>query len=59
MVKRYAGELGLTDGVPGLCVHSLRASATTSALAHEADIAMVREWLGHADMSTARMYDKR
>jgi len=29
IVKRYAGELGLTDVIPGLCVHSLRATATT------------------------------
>jgi len=59
IVKRYAGEIGLTDAVPGLCVHSLRATAATNALAHEADIAKVQEWLGHADISTTKMYDKR
>ena len=59
IVKRYAGELGLTDVIPGLCVHSLRATAATNALQHEADIAKVQEWLGHADISTTRMYDKR
>jgi integrase/recombinase XerD len=59
IVKRYAGELGLTDVIPGLCVHSLRATAAANALAHEADIAKVQEWLGHADISTTRMYDKR
>ena len=52
-------EIGLTDVIPGLCVHSLRATAATNALAHEADIAKVQEWLGHADISTTRMYDKR
>jgi len=58
-VQHYAGALGLTNVVPGLCVHSLHATAATNALAHEADIAKVQEWLGHADISTTRMYDKR
>jgi site-specific recombinase XerD len=59
VVRRYARVLGLTDVIPGLCVHSLRATAATNALAHEADIAKVQEWLGHADISTTRIYDKR
>jgi site-specific recombinase XerD len=59
IVRRYAHAVGLLDVVPGLCVHSLRATAATNALAHEADIAKVQEWLGHADISTTRMYDKR
>jgi integrase/recombinase XerD len=59
IVRRYAGDLGLSDVIPGLCVHSLRATAATNALQHEADIAKVQEWLGHADISTTRMYDKR
>lgn len=59
IVQHYAGALGLIDVIPGFCVHSLRATAATNALAHEADIAKVQEWLGHADISTTRMYDKR
>jgi integrase/recombinase XerD len=59
IVRRYAREVGLIEMVPGLCVHSLRATAATNALAHNADIAKVQEWLGHADISTTRMYDKR
>jgi site-specific recombinase XerD len=59
IVRHYARELGLIDVIPGLCLHSLRATAATNALAHEADIAKVQEWLGHADISTTRMYDKR
>ena len=43
----------------GLCVHSLRATAATNALSHEADIAKVQEWLGHANVSTTRLYDRR
>src|SRR5262245_33661684 len=59
IVKRYAREVGLIDAVPGICVHSMRATAATNALSNNADIAKVQEWLGHADISTTRMYDKR
>src|SRR5262249_36236531 len=59
IVRWYAREVGLIEIVPGLCVHSLRATAATNTLSHEADIAKVQEWLGHADISTTRMYDKR
>jgi hypothetical protein len=44
---------------PRLGVHALRATAATNALAQGADIAKVQEWLGHADISTTRLYDKR
>lgn len=40
-------------------VHSLRATAATNALEHEADIAKVQEWLGHANIATTRIYDRR
>jgi len=59
IVRRYAREIGLTEDVPGLCVHSLRATAATNALSNNADIAKVQEWLGHSDISTTRMYDRR
>src|SRR5262245_7576656 len=52
IVKRYGKEVGITEDVRGFCVHSLRATAATNALAHGADIAKVQEWLGHADIST-------
>jgi len=45
--------------VNGLCVHSLRATAATNALSHDSDIAKVQEWLGHANVSTTRLYDRR
>jgi len=59
IVKRYGKEAGITTDVRGFCVLSLRATAATNALAHGADIAKVQEWLGHADISTTRMYDRR
>lgn len=43
----------------GVCVHSMRATAATNALSGEADIAEVQEWLGHANVSTTRPYDRR
>ncbi|WP_424798434.1 tyrosine-type recombinase/integrase [Pseudomonas viridiflava] len=35
------------------------ADAATNALEHEADIAKVQAWLGHANISTTRIYDRR
>jgi integrase/recombinase XerD len=57
IVKKYAKLTGL--GTTGFCVHSLRATAATNALENEADIAKVQDWLGHASISTTRLYDKR
>lgn len=45
--------------VVGLGVHGLRATAATNALEHEADIAKVQTWLGHSNISTTRLYDRR
>ena len=59
IVVKYGLETGLSAEVNGLCVHSLRATAATNALSHEADIAKVQEWLGHANVSTTRLYDRR
>ena len=59
IVRKYGLETGLNIEVNGLCVHSMRATAATNALSHEADIAKVQEWLGHANVSTTRLYDRR
>jgi integrase/recombinase XerD len=37
----------------------MRATAATNALSNEADIAKVQEWLGHANVSTTGLYDRR
>jgi site-specific recombinase XerD len=54
MVRKYSARLGFEIGA-----HSLRATAATNALDHQADIAKVQEWLGHANISTTRIYDHR
>ncbi|KGX07627.1 hypothetical protein Y036_2887 [Burkholderia pseudomallei] len=56
-IRTYAVRAGTI--VNGLGVHGLRTTAATNALEHEADIAKVQEWLGHANISTTRLYDRR
>jgi integrase/recombinase XerD len=59
IVRKYGLETGISAEVNGLCVHSLRATAATNALSHDSDIAKVQDWLGHANVSTTRLYDRR
>jgi integrase/recombinase XerD len=59
VVRKYGLETGISAEVNGLCVHSMRATAATNALSHDSDIAKVQEWLGHANVSTTRLYDRR
>lgn len=57
LVGQYAKSAGIA--VAGLGVHGLRASAATNALEHDADITKVQAWLGHANISTTKLYDQR
>jgi site-specific recombinase XerD len=57
VVKKYARQIGVEPSA--VSVHGLRATAATNALEHQADIAKVQEWLGHANISTTRLYDRR
>ena len=59
VIRKYGRETGIDAEVVGLRVHSLRATAATNALSHDADIAKVQDWLGHANISTTRLYDRR
>jgi site-specific recombinase XerD len=54
IVRGYTAQLGFEVGA-----HALRATAATNALDHQADIAKVQEWLGHANIATTRIYDRR
>jgi site-specific recombinase XerD len=57
LVEAYAKKAGIH--VDGLGVHDLRGTAATNALEHEADLAKVQAWLGHANISTTKIYDRR
>lgn len=57
VVKSYMDKIGVKGERMG--PHALRATAATNALDHEADIAKVQEWLGHANIATTRIYDRR
>ncbi len=57
VVRRYLRQVRITT--PGICVHSLRVAAATSALRNGADLVAVQGWLGHASVSTTRLYDRR
>lgn len=53
-MREYSAKLGFEIGT-----HSLRATAATNAVYHQAHIAKVQEWLGHANISKTRIYDHR
>jgi integrase/recombinase XerD len=57
VVKKYMVPLGISGD--NLGPHALRATAATCALENQADIAKVQEWLGHANINTTRVYDRR
>ena len=57
VVRHYMAQVGIEGERMG--PHALRATAATNALDHQADIAKVQEWLGHANIATTRIYDRR
>ncbi len=57
VVTTWAKRIGID--AERIAPHALRATAATNALDHEADIAKVQEWLGHANIATTRIYDRR
>lgn len=59
VVRFYCRQLGIGENGAGFGPHAMRATAATHALDHGADITKVQEWLGHADISTTRGYDRR
>ena len=52
LVRGYSAALGFE-----MCAHARRATAATNALDHQADIAKVQEWLGHANIAITRICD--
>ncbi len=57
LVKYYGKKVGI--GMDRFGPHAARATAATNALDAGTDIAKVQEWLGHANISTTRVYDHR
>jgi integrase/recombinase XerD len=56
-LEKYAQAVGVDLGE--LWPARLRATAATNALERGADLGKVQEWLGHANVSTTRRYDRR
>jgi integrase/recombinase XerD len=57
VLRKHAKAAGIDFGSFG--PHALRATAATNALDRGADLGKVQEWLGHANVSTTRLYDRR
>ncbi len=57
LLAKYASAAGIE--VDGFGPHALRATAITNALDNQADLEKVQEWVGHANISTTRLYDRR
>lgn len=57
LLVKYAGLAGIE--VDGFGPHALRATAITNALDNQADLEKVQEWVGHANISSTRLYDRR
>ena len=56
-LRLFMSSMG--QSLASLGCHGLRATAATNALEHEADIAKVQQWLGHANISTTKIYERR
>ena len=56
VLRKHAHAVGI-DG-KSFGSHALGATAATNALDRGADLDKVQEWLGHANVSTTRLYDR-
>jgi len=52
--RAHCDVLGLKIGA-----HTLRATTSTNALDHDADVTKLQEWLGHANIATTRIYHRQ
>lgn len=57
LVKKYGAQVGID--ISNFSPHSLRATAATNTLLNGEDLRKVQKWLGHSNIQTTAMYDKR
>ena len=57
ILKKYARVALRVEN--GYSAHSMRATFATTALENDADIEEVQYAMGHADISTTKLYDRR
>ena len=57
IVMQYAKMVGIK--IENFHPHSLRATWATNALSNHADLAKVQDYLGHENIQTTKIYDKR
>ena len=57
IVMKYANIVGIK--IENFHPHSLRATFATNTLSNHADLAKVQDYLGHANIQTTKIYDKR
>ncbi len=57
LVIHYGQKVGINTS--NFSPHSLRATAATNTLLNGEDLRKVQHWLGHANVQTTAMYDKR
>jgi integrase/recombinase XerD len=56
IVKKYIDHLGIKGEKMSLYV--LRATSATNALDNGADITKLQDWLGHANISASKIYER-
>jgi integrase/recombinase XerD len=57
VLAEYAGVVGIA--IDGFGPHAVRATAITNPLEHDANLEKVQDRVGHANIATTRMYDRR
>ena len=57
VIKKWALEAGIDPA--NASNHAMRATAATNVLSNDSDMGRVQKWLGHANIATTKLYDRR